>query len=334
MTNRPTWNSSQRSWPPAPDPDLVAVVLAAGEGKRMKSSLVKVLHPLRGRPLVQHVLDAVRGAGASRVIVVVGVQAGLVEARLRAELEPCGVSTAPKEVEFVHQERPLGTAHAVLVTRPLLEEHRGDVLVVYGDTPLLDPGDLRVLVETRRRAGAALAFLTTYLADPTGYGRVIRDGTGRVAGIVEEADCTLEQRRVNEVNAGVYCFAAPRLWGALEQVGQGNAQGEFYLTDAVKVLLSEGEAVVAVPVRPERMVGINDRLELARVELTLRRAHLEGIMRQGVTVVDPASAFLDDRVEAEPDVVIGPGTVVEGQVRIRKGASLGPLAIIRQRDRR
>lgn len=305
-----------------PDPNLVAVVLAAGQGKRMKSALVKVLHPLRGRPLVQHVLDAVRGAGASRVIVVVGVQAERVRQALEAE-----------GVEFAHQDRPLGTAHAVLTARPLLEGYRGDVLVVYGDTPLLSAADLRSLVETRRAAGAALAFLTTRLPDPTGYGRVIRDASGRVVDIVEEADCTPSQRAIDEVNAGVYCFAAPGLWSALEQVGRGNAQGEFYLTDAVKIMAGRGDGVVTVSAPRERTEGVSNRADLARLESALRLSRLEVLMRQGVAVVDPASAYVGERVEAEGDAVIGPATVVDGLVRVRKGATVGPLAVIKQRDR-
>lgn len=305
------------------DADLVAVVLAAGQGKRMKSSLVKVLHPLRGRPLVGHVLDAVRGAGASRLIVVVGVQADLVRARLEGE-----------GVEFVDQGQPLGTAHAVLATRPILGDFPGDVLVVCGDTPLLDAGDLCRLVQARRRTGAPLAFLTTRPPDPTGYGRVIRDGHGRVTGIVEEADCTPEQRRVNEVNAGVYCFSASRMWAALEQVGRDNAQGEFYLTDAVGILTAAGEEVVGVPAPWERVVGVSNRADLARLEAALRQERLGALMREGVAVVDPPSAFLDDTVEAERDAVIGTDVVVEGRVRIRRGACIGPLAIVRQRDRR
>lgn len=322
MISRQTSNWSPPSSSLEADPDLVAVVLAAGQGKRMKSSLVKVLHPLRGRPLVGHVLDAVRGARASRVIVVVGVQGDRVQEALHGE-----------GVEFVHQDRPLGTAHAVLATRPLLEGYRGDVLVVYGDTPLLDAGDLRSLVEARRRAGAVLAFLTTRLPDPTGYGRVIRDAAGRVVGIVEEVDCTPQQRAVAEVNAGVYCFLAPRLWGALELVGRANAQGEFYLTDAVGIMSGRGEEIVAVTVPPERTEGVSDRADLARMESTLRRSHVEAVMRQGVTVADPAAAYLGEHVEAERDVLIGPGTVVEGLVRVRKGATVGPLVVIKQRDR-
>lgn len=301
----------------------VAVVLAAGEGKRMRSSLVKVLHPLRGRPLIEHVLEAVQRAGASRVIVVVGVQAELVQGRLR-----------DRPVEFVRQERPLGTAHAVLTARSALEGYAGDVLVVYGDTPLLHPGDLRELVRVRRASGVPAAFLTARPPDPTGYGRVIRDGTGRVVGIVEEADCTEQQRQVNEVNAGVYCFAVPRLWALLERVGRANAQGEFYLTDVVGALLNEGEEVATICVPWERVVGINDRAELARVESALRHAFLEDLMRSGVTVVDPASAYLADRVTADGDAVIGPQVVVEGDVRLRKGAAVGPMAVIRQRSRR
>lgn len=295
------------------------MVLAAGQGKRMKSSLVKVLHPLRGRPLVAHVLEAVRGAGASRIVVVVGVQAALVRQRLAGE-----------HVEFVEQGEPLGTAHAVLVARPALEGFRGDVLVVCGDTPLLDPADLRRLVRVRRETGAALALLTARAPDPTGYGRIVRDDRGRVRGIVEEADASPAQRRLDEINAGVYCFAAPRLWAVLEKVGRDNAQGEYYLTDAVGVLTAAGEEVVGVPAPWETVAGVSNRADLARLEAVLRHRCLDRLMREGVAVLDPASAFLGEGVRAEPDTVIEPGVVVEGRVGLRRGARVGPFTVLRE----
>lgn len=315
MTNQSTsawWNPSS---PPA---DLVAVVLAAGQGKRMKSGLVKVLHPLRGRPLLQHVLGAVREAGARRVVVVVGVQEDLIRQRIGPD------------VEYVRQGQPLGTAHAVLVTEPLLGNEKADLLVVYGDTPLLDAADLRELAQTRRREGAAAAFLTAFPPDPTGYGRVLRSPDGAVRRIVEEVDCAPAERLVREVNAGVYCFWGPALWPVLKEVGQANAQGERYLPDVVEALLRRGEKVVTRETSWERVVGINDRGQLARVEGKLRRQRLEEFMTQGVTVRAPEAAYVDDGCELEKDTVLEPGVVLEGEVRVRSRARIGPFTVLRQ----
>lgn len=305
--------------------EAVAVVLAAGQGKRMHSRLVKVLHPLRGIPLVCHVLAAVAGAGVSRILVVVGVQAD----QVRGGIDSWGAVRDVK-VEYVLQGSPLGTAHAVMVTRPLLEGYRGDILVLNGDTPLIRPDDLRQLVRARREAGAAAAFLTTSPPDPAGYGRVMRDERGNVTAIVEDSDCTPQQREVREVNAGVYCFWAPGLWPVLEQVNRGNAQGEYYLPDVVSGFLAKGEQVVGLPVAWEVGLGINDRCQLAEVDGILRFRFLAALMQAGVTVRDPASAFLSEGVRLGKDVIIEAGTVVEGAVCAAPGARLGPFTLVRQ----
>ncbi|HHY94688.1 MAG TPA: NTP transferase domain-containing protein [Firmicutes bacterium] len=314
----PTGEDSER------EPSLVGLVLAAGQGKRMKSDLVKVLHPLRGRPLVTHVVDALEQAGVQRLIVVVGVQADLVRERLAASVQ------AEVPLEFVVQEQPLGTGHAVLAAEALLAGQSGDLLVVCGDTPLLTAADLLALVEVRRREKAVASFLTTFPPDPTGYGRVVRDEAGAVTRVVEESDCNSCERQIGEVNAGTYCFSLPRLWQVLHRVGRGNAQGEYYLTDAIAGLLHEGDRVVTLEVPWERVVGINDRAQLVAVEEGLRRRLLVEMMREGVTVMDPASVFVGEQVRAERDVVLEAGSVLEGEIHLAAGCRVGPFTLLRQ----
>lgn len=235
--------------------ELVAVILAAGVGKRMRSDLAKVLHPVRGRPMVDHVIDAVRAAGVERVIVVVGHQAE----RVRAAL-------AGRGVEFVLQAEQLGTGHAVDQARPLLASNTGTTLVLCGDTPLLSAATLRELLATHARTGAAATVLSAVLDDPTGYGRILRDPTGEVRGIVEHKDASEEERRVREINSGLLAFSTPDLFAALARVQNDNAQGEYYLTDTLAILLRMGRRVSAQPAADVREVmGVNTAEQLEEV---------------------------------------------------------------------
>ncbi len=209
--------------------DLVTVILAAGKGTRMKSVLPKVLHQAAGKPMVQHVIDAARLAGASRNIVVVGFGAELVRSALRGK------------VEIVVQAEQLGTGHAVRMAEPLLKAEHGTVMVLCGDTPLLTGALLSRLYEAHKKAGAKATVLTAIMPDATGYGRVIRSATGAVEKIVEDKDATDEERKVREVNSGIYCFAADALFSALAEVNCDNAQGEYYLPDVLSILREKGE---------------------------------------------------------------------------------------------
>ncbi len=236
--------------------NIYAVVLAAGKGTRMKSDLAKVLHPLGGKPLVEHVLASLSELGARHSVVVVGHQADAVAARCRAP----GVDTAL-------QEDQLGTGHAVLQARAALEGQEGHTLILCGDVPLIRPRTLRALVDvaTSRPAQVVGAVLTAVTEDATGYGRILRDAEGAVVGIVEEKDATAEQREIREYNTGTYCFDNARLWSALDRLGSDNAQGEFYLTDVVEILVRDGHRVEAVICEDEREVqGINTPEDLAR----------------------------------------------------------------------
>ena len=291
-----------------------AVVLAGGVSKRMRSRLVKVLHPLAGRPLIAHVMAPLRALGIERTLVVVGHQRERVEEALRAP-----------GVEFVLQEEPLGTGHALLQCRPLLEGFDGDLIVTAGDTPLLREATLRGLIEHHRRTGAAATVLTAVVAEPAGYGRVLRDGAGDFAGIVEERDATPELRRIAEINTGVYCFRAPDALPLLDRVANRNRQGEYYLTDLPPLLAQTAGGVHAIAVEdPEEVLGINDREQLAAAEGVLRARIRRRVMAAGVTMLQPETVLLDDQVSIGPDTVLYPGVIVEGASAIGPECVVGP----------
>lgn len=239
----------------------IAVILAAGEGKRMNSDLPKVLHPAAGEPLLAHVGRAAREAGVDRIVVVVGKGSD----RVRAAF-------AGAAWEFVEQPERRGTADAVMRAVPSLAGFDGDVLVLAGDVPLLRGATLGVLREERRKADAAVSVLTASLPEPKGYGRIVRDAQGRFTGIVEEKDATEEQRRIREVNSSLYCFRARDLCSALPRIRNDNAQREYYLTDAIGILRGDGRTVIAVEAAaPEEILGVNDPGQLREVDAILAR---------------------------------------------------------------
>jgi len=302
------------SWGEGPDMPLTAVVLAAGQGTRMKSAWPKVLHTVAGRPMIEYVLDAARGAGADRIVVVTGFGAPHLEALLAGR------------VETVRQEEQLGTGHALLQSEALLADYTGDLLVLCGDTPLVTGGLLARLVATHRANRAAATVLTAEMADPTGYGRVIRDAGGDVVRIVEQKDARGAELAVREVNSGMYCFDARRLFGVLHALTADNAQGEYYLPDCIRLLAEAGARVAATAADGEEVAGINTRVQLARVEAVMRRRVVERLMEEGVTVCDPSSTFVDAGVQAGPDTVIYPFTFLEGRTRLGAGCRIGPGA--------
>ena len=293
---------------------VAAVVMAAGLGTRMRSATPKHLHPLLGRRVVDWVIDAARGAGASPIIVVTSP----------------GASDSFGGLDVAVQHEPLGTGDAVRAARVRLDSLRGDVLVLSGDTPLLTAEVLGGLVETHRRERAAATVLSFEPPDPRAYGRIVRNGGGRVARIVEAADATPDELELREVNSSIYVFAADMLWPARDRLEQHNAQGELYLTDAVGFLVGDG-ATVAVHVAPDPLdaEGVNTRVELANAAAALRDRVNERHMLAGVTIVDPRTTWIDAGVEIEPDVTIHPFTVVRGEVRIASGVEIGPFAYIR-----
>jgi len=290
---------------------LTVVILAAGEGKRMRSRRPKLLHPLGGRPLIAYPVRSARALGG-QILVVVG-----------RETDEWRVAMGDNEVRFVEQKEPRGTGHALLQCRGAVSESAGTVLVLPGDTPLLSAETLRRLLARHAESGAAATLLTSEVADPAGYGRVLRD-RGRVVGIVEDRDAFPEQRKIREIGTSVYCFRPGSLWPALEQVKSDNDQGEYYLTDVIGILAREGQRVEAVTVEdPAECLGINDRKQLAQLSGLLRRRVLERLMAGGVTVLDPETTYVDDTVSVGSDSVIYPGVALEGRTTIGEECVIG-----------
>lgn len=297
------------------DATVAAVVLAAGYGTRMKSALPKVLHAVAGRSLIEWCVRAAEEAGSRRPVLVVGHGRDQVMAALG---DRC---------DYAMQEELLGTAHALQQAAPLLEGQSDVVLVTYGDMPLLRSQTLRALSErfeaARAQGGTAFAMLTIVRDDAQGFGRIVRDAEGEIAAIVEEVDCTLEQRQIRELNPGIYCFDAAWLWQNLPSVPRSR-KGEYYLTDLVAIAVAQGKRVITVPAPAEEADGINTRVHLAQAEAVLQRRIAERLMLEGVTIVDPASTWIDDAVEVGMDTVILPGTLLQGGTRIGRNCVIGP----------
>ena len=301
---------------------LSAVVLAAGEGTRMRSARPKPLHLLCGRPMVLHVLDALAELPLERAVVVVGHGAERVTKTLH-DLAPEGLV-----LDFVEQHVQLGTGDAVqvaLTAFPTNDVDDGDVVVLPGDTPLLRPATLAALVKAHRMSDAAATVLTARIEDPTGYGRVVRGKDERVSRIVEEVDATDEEREIDEVCTSIYCFRQSVVAPALRRVRPENAQGEYYLTDVIGVLYDAGYNVVSmVAADPMEPAGVNDRAQLAAAEAELRDRINDRWMLQGVNMVDPSRTCVDVGVKLSPDVTLFPGTMLHGATTVAAGAEIGP----------
>lgn len=296
---------------------LAIIVLAAGQGTRMKSRLPKVLHSISGRSLVGHVLTTASRLGAERIEVVVRHERDRV-VEVLAEQYPDAV--------IVDQDEIPGTGRAVQVAVDALPaDFAGDVLVLSGDVPLLEAETLQALVAAHRGASAAATVLSALLDDPTGYGRVIRDATGAVSRIVEQKDATAEEAAVSEINSGVYVFQAAALRTFLTKVDQNNAQGEMYLTDVIGLLRAAEETVAAeVAVDTAATFGVNDRVQLAEAGRVLNDRIVRRWQREGVTIIDPATTWIDDDAKLAADVTILPNTIISGATVIESGAVIGP----------
>ncbi|AIF53842.1 bifunctional UDP-N-acetylglucosamine diphosphorylase/glucosamine-1-phosphate N-acetyltransferase GlmU [Pelosinus sp. UFO1] len=293
--------------------DLLAVILAAGKGTRMKSTLPKVLHKIGGKPMVQHVLDAADVAGAKKKVVVVGFGAECVE------------GTLGKQAEFVVQAEQLGTGHAVMQAAEFLKDFDGTVMVLCGDTPLLRGKTLGKLFAEHKAAGASATVLTAHMPNPTGYGRVIRDASGQVLKIVEQKDANSRELAVNEVNTGIYCFERAALFEALQNTNCNNMQGEYYLTDVIGILATAHSKVWAVKVDDyQDTLGINSRMQLAEAEKIVRKRKLAELMDAGVTIMDIDSTFIDQEVTIGPDSIVYPFTWIEGNTTIGGNCQIGP----------
>jgi bifunctional UDP-N-acetylglucosamine pyrophosphorylase/glucosamine-1-phosphate N-acetyltransferase len=301
----------------AVEPAVAAVVvLAAGQGTRMRSTTPKVLHTLGGRSLLGHVLAAAEPLGAGATVVVVGSGRAAVEEHLRA--------IAPAAVPVV-QEEQRGSGHAAAVALAAVPDLEGPVLIVNGDAPLLRAATVSALVDAHRSAGSVLTVLTADVAEPTGLGRIVRDDDGCVRAIVEERDATPEQRTIREINAGVYVGDAAALRRTLARIGADNDQGEQYVTDVLALLVAEGAPVGGVRAEdPDDVLGCNDQRELAARRRTLNDRVLDDLMRAGVTVVDPLTTWVDVTASVAPDAVLQPGTQLHGATSVAAGAVVGP----------
>lgn len=298
----------------------VVIVLAAGEGKRMRSATPKVLHSIAGRSLIGHVIEAAAAVDPAHLMVVVGHGRDQVLAHLE-EIAPW--------VDTVVQEEQRGTGHAVRVALGALaaahELGRAPVVVLSGDTPLLTGDTVRSLVQTHETAAAAATLLTAVLGDPAGYGRVVRDAQGAVKGIVEDRDADAGTRDIREINAGMYAFDPARLIPSLDLLTTSNDQGEEYLTDVVTILRRDGLPVAGVIVDdPQEIEGVNDRVQLARAAAAMRDRINERWMRDGVSMLDPATTWIDVDVDLAPDVVLAPQTALRGPTSVSSGATVGP----------
>jgi bifunctional UDP-N-acetylglucosamine pyrophosphorylase / glucosamine-1-phosphate N-acetyltransferase len=297
------------------NPDVAAIVLAAGKGTRFRSDVAKVLHRTAGRSLVGHVLEALRPLGLGRIVVVVGHQRDAVAEEVRASGVP--------GVETVVQEDQRGTGHAVQVALPALGDEVRRVLVLPGDTPLLTAPTLAGLLDASD--GHVAAMLTAVLDDPAGYGRVLRDDAGAVSRIVEDRDATEQERAVAEINAGMYLVDHDRLVDALGRIDDDNDQGELYLTDVVQVLTGDGRPVAAVVAAEDEVAGVNDRWQLAGAGAVLRDRHLSHLAAEvGVTIDDPRSTHVDVTVRVGRDARLLPGTILEGRTVVGERAVVGP----------
>ncbi len=291
------------------------VILAAGEGTRMKSSTPKVLHPIAGRTLVGHVLNAVDALAPKNVRVVVGAGREKVEAHI-AEIAPSAVT--------VFQEKRGGTGHATPLAHAGLNPS-GTILVLAGDTPMLTGTSLAQLLAEHHAGGYTASVMTAEHPDPTGYGRIIRGDDASLLRIVEERDADEIQREIIEVNSGVYAFDAAKLASAIGKLKNDNSQGELYLTDVIEILRNEGGKIAAVLIDDFiEILGVNDRVQLAESAALLRDRINEDLMKAGVTIVDPLTTWVDTTATIAPDVVLAPGTAIHGATTIASGAVIGP----------
>jgi bifunctional UDP-N-acetylglucosamine pyrophosphorylase/glucosamine-1-phosphate N-acetyltransferase len=294
------------------------IILAAGLGTRMRSSRAKVLHHLDGMPLVNHVVGTALRLDPGKVVVIVGHQADDVERAVRDEFPDA-------EIEFVLQEKQLGTGDAVNAARQVLAGRESDAVVLSGDVPMIRAETLQELISRHRTDGSAATILSVRLKDPTGYGRILRDSSGAFERVVEEKDATDNERNIKEINSGIYCFQTKKMFSALERVSNDNAQGEYYLTDVPGILRADGDTVAIFECADHREVeGINDREQLSKFEKRLRNANRKKAMSSGVTLVDPKAAYISGRAVIGRDTVVYQSVTIEGKTVIGENCIIRP----------
>lgn len=295
---------------------FAAVVLAAGRSTRMKSQTPKVLFPVAGKPMLQHIVNVLAEAGTDGIRVVVGYKAETVQANIAGP------------ISWVIQKQQLGTGHALAQAGNSLQGHGGSVLVLAGDTPLLTAATLRALVAYHQQNKNAATLLSALVPRPAGYGRIVR-ANAKVIAIVEEKDANEEQKSINEINSGTYCFDWSIVQSYLARLKNNNAQGEYYLTDIFALLVANGEKIGAFAAPdPEETLGLNDRVALALAEKIMRRRICHNLMLQGVSILDPASTWIDAEVQVGPETLIYPNTFIRGSTKIGRGCEIGPNVTI------
>jgi bifunctional UDP-N-acetylglucosamine pyrophosphorylase/glucosamine-1-phosphate N-acetyltransferase len=294
--------------------------LAAGVSSRMNTKLAKVLHEVCGRPMLSYVLDACREVEVKKIYVVVGYGAEQVKERFRDA----------EDIVWVHQKEQKGTAHAVLCCKEHLETFNGETLVLCGDGPLIRAQTLKILIEKHQAEQSATTLATVVLDSPAGYGRIKRDAYGNIQGIIEDGDCTSEELALKEVNPSYYLFNNKVLFKALDKIKPDNIKKEYYLTDALSVIIASGHKVIAVTaVLPEEAMGVNNRMQLSDASKIMQRRIQLKLMDNGVTIVDPNNTWIDSRAEIGQDTQIEPFTYIHGKVKIGQSCRIGPFAYLR-----
>jgi bifunctional UDP-N-acetylglucosamine pyrophosphorylase / glucosamine-1-phosphate N-acetyltransferase len=304
---------------------LGALILAAGQGTRMESTIPKVLHPVGGRPMLFYVLRLANALKPAAIGVVVGHEADRVKAAVNAMAKDCGIN---RPIHFIHQKKALGSGNAVLESVPFLKKHQM-AAVLCGDTPLLTYESLYALIESHAAQKGQVTLLTARLANPKGYGRIVRSPLGEVLRIVEESVGTSKELAINEINSGAYCFEVDTLMAGLKEIGAKGPKQEHFLTDILELIRAKGGKINAyVSQVPEEVLGVNSRVQLSSAERIMNRRMLERLMLSGVTILDPASVHVDADVEVGQDSVIEPSTILRGKTKIGKHCRVGPFCFM------
>ncbi|RJP25946.1 MAG: UDP-N-acetylglucosamine diphosphorylase/glucosamine-1-phosphate N-acetyltransferase [Candidatus Abyssobacteria bacterium SURF_5] len=299
------------------DPSLACIILAAGQGTRMKSEIPKVLHKISGRPMIEYIVRTVRPFNPVKLCLVVGYKEELVRRHFG------------ESVLYVTQHEQLGTGHAVSQAKTELLGFKGDVLVLYGDVPLIKEETLQKLIEKHQKSNAGATLVTTRVSDSGGFGRIVRDRSRKIVRIVEEKDATSAQKRIREINPGIYCFKAGALLDALSKVRTSNSQKEYYLTDVIEILINDGKKVETVCTDDEtEIMQVNSRKQLVRLNRIMHDRVIDRLLDDGVTVMDPETTFVSDTVKMERDVLIYPFAYIEGYTSIGAGTVIGPQTYI------
>ena len=295
--------------------DVAAIILAAGLGKRMKSDTPKVLHPVAGRPMLFYPVQVIKNLGLKKAIIIVGHKAEKVMEILDSELR-----TPNSELKFVKQEPQLGTGHAVLCAENVLKAWKGDILILSGDVPLITKQTILGLLDLHAKKKAAISFISTVIADPSGYGRVLRDENNSVKRIVEDKDSSIEEKAINEINTGIYCINAQFLFSGLKYIKRENAQGEYYLPDLIEMAAKAKQKVACLThINPAEVMGINNRIELAQANGVMRERINNELMLSGVSLIDPETTYIHYGVKIGKDTTIYPNVFLEGNTNIGKG---------------